>query len=81
MASDSKIGIVGYKFMGKAHSNAYHKAEHFFNLPMRPLLKVACGRHESQLNEFLKNWGWQEAEASCAKKGTFYFLTGGGPIC
>ena len=64
MSSELKIGIVGYKFMGKAHSNAYHKARRFFDLPIRPILKVACGRHEKQLNDFIDNWGWQEAETS-----------------
>ena len=43
MASTLNIGIVGYKFMGKAHSNAYHKAARFFDLPFTAELKVACG--------------------------------------
>ncbi len=64
MANDLNIGLVGYKFMGKAHSNAYHKAGRFFDLPMRPVLKVACGRHLDQLGEFAGNWGWQQTETS-----------------
>ena len=64
MSNDLNIGIVGYKFMGKAHSNAYHQAARFFDLPMRPVLKVACGRHENLLNEFVNKWGWEQTETS-----------------
>jgi len=27
------VGMIGYKFMGKAHSNAWRQAPHFFDLP------------------------------------------------
>ena len=50
MTNDLNIGLIGYQFMGKAHSNAYHKAGRFFDLPMRPVLKVVCGRHVDPLN-------------------------------
>jgi predicted dehydrogenase len=56
------VGIVGYKFMGKAHSNAWTKAPLFFDLPVKPVMKVACGRHEEPLVEFAHRWGWQETE-------------------
>jgi predicted dehydrogenase len=56
------VGIVGYKFMGKAHSNAWIKAPLFFDLPVKPVMKVACGRHEEPLAEFASRWGWQETE-------------------
>ena len=46
------VGIIGYKFMGKAHSNAWKKAPFFFDLPVQPVLKVACGRHEDALKAF-----------------------------
>jgi len=64
MADRLNIGIVGYKFMGKAHSNAYHKVSRFFDLPSSPVLKAACGRHVDAVGEFAKKWGWQEIEAS-----------------
>jgi predicted dehydrogenase len=67
MSGQINIAIVGYKFMGKAHSNAYHKAGRFFDLPCDLTLKVACGRHERSLNEFAKNWGWQETDVSWRK--------------
>ncbi|HUT65502.1 MAG TPA: Gfo/Idh/MocA family oxidoreductase [Spirochaetota bacterium] len=61
------VGIVGYKFMGKAHSNAWIKAPLFFDLPMKPVMKVACGRHEEPLREFARRWGWQEIETDWKK--------------
>ena len=64
MARVLNVGIVGYKFMGKAHSNAYHKAPRFFDLACVPALKVACGRHEQGLRDFARKWGWQETETS-----------------
>jgi predicted dehydrogenase len=32
------IGLVGYGFMGRTHSNAFNQAPHFFDLPYRPVL-------------------------------------------
>jgi predicted dehydrogenase len=61
------IGIIGYKFMGKAHSNAWRKAPYFFDLNVEPVLKVACGRHEASLKEFADRWGWEEIETNWQK--------------
>ncbi|MBN1835090.1 MAG: Gfo/Idh/MocA family oxidoreductase [Spirochaetales bacterium] len=61
------VAIIGDKFMGKAHSNAWIQARHFFEIPIRPVLKVACGRNESQLKEFAENWGWEETETDWKK--------------
>ena len=54
------VAIIGYKFMGKAHSQAWREAPLFFDLPVRPVMKLACGRHEEQLRAFADNWGWEE---------------------
>ena len=56
------VGIIGYKFMGKAHSNAWRKAPYFFDLNVEPVLKVACGRHEAGVKEFADRWGWEQIE-------------------
>jgi predicted dehydrogenase len=56
------VGIIGYKFMGKAHSNAWKKAPYFFDLNAELVLKVACGRYEASLKEFADRWGWEEIE-------------------
>ena len=56
------VAIIGYKFMGKAHSNAWKNVSHFFDLNIQPVLKVACGRNEGPLREFADNWGWENIE-------------------
>ncbi|WP_229206871.1 Gfo/Idh/MocA family oxidoreductase [Dyadobacter crusticola] len=51
------IGIIGYKFMGRAHSNAWLKAPQFFDISVKPVLKAACGRNQSSVTDFAENWG------------------------
>ena len=42
------VGLIGYKFMGKAHSNAYRQVGRFFEeLEVKPVLKAICGRDEA----------------------------------
>jgi len=53
------IGLVGYGFMGRTHSNAYHQAPHFFDLPMKPVLKAVAARNEARVKAFAENWGYE----------------------
>jgi predicted dehydrogenase len=53
------VAIVGTQFMGKAHSNAYIKVGHFFDLPSKPILKMACGVNAERLQKFACQFGWQ----------------------
>ncbi len=39
------IGMVGYGFMGRTHSNAFRQVAHFFDLPYQPVLKAICARN------------------------------------
>jgi predicted dehydrogenase len=61
------VAIIGYKFMGKAHSNAWKNVNHFFDVPFKPVLKVACGRNEGAVQEFADRWGWEETETDWRK--------------
>ncbi len=61
------IGIIGYGFMGRAHSNAYHKVNRFFDLDYEPVLKVACARKKDKIDEFADNWGWETTETDWRK--------------
>jgi len=56
------IGMIGAKFMGKAHTNAYRQATYFFDPPVKPRLKVVCAL-EPNLDKFAKRWGWERATA------------------
>ncbi len=62
MAKKLNIGIVGYGFMGRAHSNAYRKVNNFFNLAYEPVLKAACARNAEKLGAFAAQWGYESTE-------------------
>ncbi|RMG40324.1 MAG: gfo/Idh/MocA family oxidoreductase [Planctomycetota bacterium] len=62
-----RIGIVGYGFMGRAHSNAFRQAPKFFDLPYEPVLKAACARNEEKIKKFAENWGWESYETDWRK--------------
>ncbi|TWT73688.1 Glucose--fructose oxidoreductase precursor [Posidoniimonas polymericola] len=62
MSSTLNIGLVGYKFMGKAHSHAYQSAGRFFDLDLTPVMKAVCGRNEAAVKEFARQWGWDSIE-------------------
>ena len=61
------VGMVGYAFMGKAHSNAWLKVAKFFDLPARPVMKAVCGRSEGPLKAFQQKWGWESTETDWRK--------------
>jgi predicted dehydrogenase len=56
------IGLIGYGFMGRAHSNAYHKVNHFFDLEYQPVLKAVCARDAKKAKEFADMWGYESVE-------------------
>ena len=62
MAQELNIGMIGYGFMGKAHSNAYSKVSHFFDLEYKPVLKAICARNEEKLKPFAEQWGYKSTE-------------------
>jgi len=61
------IGIVGYGFMGRTHSNAYKRVNDFFDVEYRPVLKAICGRTADQAKEFAENWGYESIETDWRK--------------
>jgi predicted dehydrogenase len=70
MASQLKplnIGMIGYGFMGRAHSNAYRKVNNFFDLQHRPVLKAICGRDEKNAKAFAQKWGYESVETDWRK--------------
>jgi len=64
MSETINIGIVGTKFMGRAHSNAFMDVSHFFDLPVMPVLRAACGRNAAELETFARRFDWQTTETS-----------------
>jgi len=57
-----RIGLIGYGFMGRAHSNAYRKVSNFFDLEYQPVLKAICARNADNAAAFAKKWGYESVE-------------------
>src|SRR5215472_11773539 len=62
MKQKLNIGLVGYGFMGRTHSNAFVQAPRFFDLPFQPVLKAVSARNPERLKAFAENWGYQTIE-------------------
>lgn len=67
MKQPLSIALIGYKFMGKAHSNAYRQVGHFFDIPYDVRLHTLCGRNEEDLKKAAENLGWQNTETDWRK--------------
>lgn len=65
--SSLNIGLVGYGFMGRAHSNAFLQAGRFFDLPYQPVLKAVCARNLDRAKAFAENWGCESVETDWRK--------------
>jgi len=61
------VAMIGYGFMGRAHSNAYCTVNNFFDLEYEPVLKVACARNEEAVKAFAENWGYESYETDWRK--------------
>src|SRR5262245_25638548 len=67
MTKPLNIGMIGYGFMGRAHSTAYHKVNNFFDLSCRPVLKAACARDAAKVKAFADQWGYESTETDWRK--------------
>ncbi|MFE9684366.1 Gfo/Idh/MocA family protein [Streptomyces sp. NPDC006285] len=56
------VGMVGYAFMGAAHSQGWRTAGHVFDLPRRPVLAAVCGRDAGAVRVAAGRLGWAAAE-------------------
>jgi len=61
------IGMVGYGFMGRTHSNAFLQAGRFFDLEYQPVLKAVCARNAARVEAFAANWGYESTETDRRK--------------
>ncbi len=63
MTNTIGVGLVGYKFMGRSHSNAYRQVAAFFpDLPLRPVMKAICGRDAAGVQAAADQFGWESIE-------------------
>lgn len=67
MPRQVRVGMVGYKFMGKAHSHAYYDVARFFDLQAEPVMTAICGRDEAGVAAAAARMGWQGHETDWRK--------------
>ncbi len=67
MKKTLNIGMIGYGFMGRAHSNGYRRVSNFFDLEVQPVLKAACARNEDAVRAFADQWGYESTETDWRK--------------
>ncbi|MFJ6695084.1 Gfo/Idh/MocA family protein [Streptomyces sp. NPDC091272] len=56
------VGMVGYAFMGAAHSQGWRTVGRVFDLPARPALAAVCGRDRAAVQAMADRHGWAAAE-------------------
>ena len=61
MPKTLRVGMIGYRFMGRAHSNAWRQAPRFFNLKANVELHTICGRNTAGVQAARAQLGWQFA--------------------
>jgi predicted dehydrogenase len=66
-AKSINVGLIGTKFMGKAHSNGYLKVAKFFDVERQPVMKAICGQHSAETADFAKRFGWESHETDWRK--------------
>lgn len=64
---DLNVAMIGYGFMGKAHSQAWRNVSRFFEIEQNINLKTICGRNESELKKVQVREGWQDFETDWRK--------------
>lgn len=68
MASkELRIGMIGYGFMGRAHSNAYKQVGQFFPSDHKVVLKAVAARNAEQVQKFAAQWGYESTETDWRK--------------
>ena len=61
------VGLVGYGFMGRTHSNAFGQAGKFFDLEFQPVLKAVAARDKAKVEAFASQWGYESSEIDWRK--------------
>src|SRR5688572_6001055 len=61
------VGLIGYGFMGRTHSNAFTQAKNFFDLEYQPVLKAVCARDAEKAKGFASKWGYELIETDWRK--------------
>src|SRR3982750_2248128 len=66
-AKELRVGMIGYGFMGRAHSNPYKQVGQFFPSGYKVVLKAACARNAAEIKKFAEQWGYESTETDWRK--------------
>lgn len=66
-SKELRVGMIGYGFMGRAHSNAYKQVGQFFPSQHKVVLKAACARDAAKAKAFADQWGYESTETDWRK--------------
>ena len=61
MSATLRVAMIGYGFMGAAHSQGWRTAPRMFDLPAEPEMAVVVGRDASTVEASARKWGWAES--------------------
>ena len=61
------VGMIGYAFMGAAHSHAWRTAPRFFDLPMSVAMRAVCGRDPAKVADAADRFGWDSTETDWSR--------------
>jgi predicted dehydrogenase len=67
VAKQLRIGMIGYGFMGRAHSNGYNRVKDFFDLEYLPVLQAVAARDVEKAKAFADRWGYRRVESDWRK--------------
>lgn len=65
--AEIRVGMVGYQFMGRSHSNAFRQVGPFMSPDREVKMKAICGRNEAAVADFAKRFGWESHETDWRK--------------
>jgi predicted dehydrogenase len=62
MPKQLRVALVGYNFMGRAHSNAWRQVKFYFpELKLEPVMVALCGRNRAKVDDVRERFGWAES--------------------
>lgn len=64
MKPELGVAMIGYAFMGAAHSQGWRTAPHFFDLPLHPVMRVVAGRNAANVQAAADKLGWAESSTN-----------------
>lgn len=62
MSKQIRVGMIGYGFMARTHSNAHNRLNNFFPVEHKMVLKACTGLEPEKVAQFAATWGYERTE-------------------